>query len=154
MKRIFIVVVVLIVLLCAVYFLFAPAKGVANKLCKGVARCFEGAVDEVVDGDTLVIDGETVRLALVNTPEKETNGYNSAKEFVESVCPIGSESVVDEDDMQISRSHRRILGVVYCGSKNLNEHLLQRGYAHILVDFCRQSEFSSEEWAIENGCGK
>ena len=152
MKKIFIGVIIIIVLLCSLYFMFIRSKSITNKLCKGVARCFEGIVDEVIDGDTLVISGETIRLSLVNTPEKKSEGYNSAKEFSESVCMIGEEAVVDEDDMQISRSHRRVLGVVYCGSINLNEKLLRNGHAYILVDFCRQSEFSDEKWAIDNGC--
>lgn len=151
-------VVVLVVLFSIVYFFFMHSASYAppkNK-CKGSARCFYGTIEKAVDGDTLQISGETVRLALINTPEKQESGYDAAREFVESVCPTGSDVVVDEDDRQISRSHRRIVAVVYCGpasSKNLNEALLEAGHAEILPDFCSRSEFAGERWAIDYGCG-
>lgn len=145
----------LIGLLCTVYFIFSQ-KAAASKpprhKCKGSARCFYGTIERVTDGDTLEINGETVRLALINTPEKKKRGYEDAKDFVERMCPIGSNVIVDEDDMQISRSHRRIIGLVYCGSRSLNEQLLKAGHAEIIEDFCGRSEFANEEWARENGC--
>lgn len=127
-------------------------------LCKGSARCFEGVVEDVVDGDTLEVNGEMVRLALINTPEKWEYDYDAAIDFVWTVCPIGNEVVVDEDDLQISGSHRRMVGVVYCESRgrfrNLNEELLKAEYARILADFCERSEFANEEWAKLYGCSE
>ena len=129
---------------------------VSKMLCKGLARCFEGVVDDIIDGDTLEISGETVRLALVNTPEKWEDDYEAAIDFVWELCPIGSEVVVDEDDVQTSGSHRRMVAVVYYNSegrfRNLNEELLEAGYAMLLEDFCEKSEFSNEEWARLYGC--
>lgn len=126
-------------------------------LCKGSARCFEGVVDDIIDGDTLEVNGETIRLALINTPEKREEDYDAAISVVWKLCPIGSSAVVDEDDMQISRSHRRVVAVIYCrhGERfnNLNEELLEAGYASILTDFCGQSEFGGEDWAKLYGCG-
>lgn len=150
-KKIFAALVV-IAALFLVYFLFTRSPSAPSK-CKGEARCFYGTIEKAVDGDTLEISGETVRLALINTPEKQTGGYDDARQFVERMCPIGSDVVVDEDDHQISRSHRRIIAVVYCGSINLNKELLSAGHAHILSDFCEQSEFANEQWAKSYGCG-
>ena len=146
--------IVLAGLLCTVYFIFMQSAGSKSPKhkCKGSARCFYGTIERVTDGDTLEISGETVRLALINTPEKWEEDYKAAKNFVENLCPIGSEIIVDEDDLQSSRSHRRIVAVVYCGSKNLNEELLKVGHAEILEDFCDRSEFASEEWAKSYGC--
>jgi endonuclease YncB( thermonuclease family) len=125
-------------------------------LCKGSAMCFEGVVEDVIDGDTLEINGETVRLALIDTPEKWENYYEAAIDFVWEICPIGRKVIVDEDDLQISGSYRRVVAVVYCESngrfKNLNEELLSAGYAKILEDFCERSEFGKEEWATLYGC--
>lgn len=143
-------------LFCIFYFLFmrkAVGSASIENICKGSARCFYGTIENVTDGDTLEISGETVRLALINTPEKHKDGYEVAKNFVETICPIGSTVVVDEDDLQVSRSHRRIVAVVHCGSKNLNEMLLEKGYAEIIEDFCERSEFASEQWAKSYGCG-
>lgn len=157
-KKLVASVIVLVVLFSILYFFFIYNSSYASpkNRCKGSARCFYGTIEKVVDGDTLQISGETVRLALINTPEKSEEGYEAAMEFVEGVCPAGSDVVVDEDDRQISRSHRRIVAVVYCGpasSNNLNEALLEAGHAEILLDFCSRSEFASERWATAYGCG-
>jgi len=146
-------------LLCVVYLLFVkktPESAFLKSICKGSARCFYGTIERITDGDTLEINGDTVRLALINAPEKWEPAYEDSKSFVESICPIGSDVVVDEDDMQVSRSHRRIIAVVYCGKRqlrNLNEELLEAGYAKVLKDFCERSEFANEEWAKSYGCG-
>jgi len=132
-------------LLCAGYFLSAGTEP--------SRRRFEGTVERVIDGDTLVVAGETVRLALVNAPETYEEGYDSAAEFASGICPEGSVAAVDEDDMQAAGSHRRLVAVVTCGGANLNEELLKAGHATIVEDFCASSEFANEEWAISYGCG-
>jgi endonuclease YncB( thermonuclease family) len=151
------VIVLLVVPAIACIFLIGKGEpAFLERICKGDARCLYGTVEQIVDGDTLRIGDETVRLALINTPEKTEYDYTDSVEFVKSICPVGSEVIVDEDDMQISRSHRRIIAVVYCRSErmvNLNEELLDSRYAEILGDFCERSEFADEDWAILYGCG-
>ncbi len=116
--------------------------------CKGTARCFSGTVTYIVDGDTLDVDNQRIRLTLVNTPEVGQSGYQKAKDFTASTCPVGSRALVDEDDGQTGGSYGRIIAVVYCGTTNLNAALLQGGYAVILTQYCSVSEFAGEPWAI------
>jgi endonuclease YncB( thermonuclease family) len=151
--------VVLALFLTATYMLPAyrgSEYAILKALCRGSARCFKGIVEDIIDGDTLKINEETIRLSLVNTPEKGDDEYFAAIAFVEKTCPIGSKAMVDEDDFQVSRSHRRIVATVYCeyeGTfRNLNEELLRSGYAELLENFCERSEFKSERWAMEYGC--
>ena len=126
--------------------------------CQGQADCFRGTVTEIVDGDTIDISTIRVRLALVNTPEIGESGYSEAREFVNSVCGIGTSALVDEDDRQREGSFDRLIGVIYCGDsginnkKSLNELLLGGGYAVIDQDFCNTSEFSSSSWVQRYGC--
>jgi micrococcal nuclease len=110
---------------------------------------------------TLDIDNIRVRLTLVNTPERGEAGYTEAKEFVKSICRIGTDALVDEDDGQKEGSYDRLIGLVYCvgdydrGSEKrvlLNELLLQRGYAGVFEQFCNKSEFSKAAWVQEYGC--
>jgi len=115
--------------------------------CKGTARCFSGTVTYIVDGDTLDVGGQRIRLTLVNTPESGQPGYQEAKDFTASTCPVDSRALVDEDDGQTGGSYGRIIAVVYCGSANLNAALLQTGHAVILTQYCSVSEFASEPWA-------
>jgi micrococcal nuclease len=120
--------------------------------CEGQADCFKGKVTDIVDGDTLDINNIRVRLTLINTPERGEAGYTEAREFVKSVCSIGTDVLVDEDDGQKEGSYDRLIGLVYCvsddnsGNKKgalLNEVLLQRGYAVVFEEFCDKSEFSN-----------
>jgi endonuclease YncB( thermonuclease family) len=122
--------------------------------CQGQADCFKGIVTEIVDGDTLDVNNVRVRLSLVNTPERGDSGYSEAKEFTGSMCPVGSEALVDEDDGQKEGSFDRLIGLVYCGNEKLllNEHLLNEGHAQVFGDFCGISEFSNEDWVQRFGC--
>jgi endonuclease YncB( thermonuclease family) len=72
-------------------------------------------VTKVVDEDTVDVNDVRVRLALVNTAEKEETKYTEAKEFVKSVRGIGTKSLVDEDDGQTNGSYNRMVSLVYCG---------------------------------------
>ena len=122
--------------------------------CQGQADCFTGIVTDIVDGDTLDVNNVRVRLSLVNTPERGDSGYQEAKEFTESTCPVGSKALVDEDDGQKEGSYDRLIGLVYCGNEKLllNEHLLTEGHAQVFEDFCGKSEFSNENWVQRFGC--
>ncbi len=125
-----------------------------NDNCRGDSSCFFGNLTKIVDGDTLEVSGEVIRLSLVNTPEKGQSGFDESIRFVESSCKVGEIVLVDEDDMQVSRSHRRIVAKVYCrnGTFDLNRELVMSGNAEILEKFCGKSEFSDEEWVQNNGC--
>jgi len=120
--------------------------------CMGNARCISGKVTQITDGDTIQVDGQSIRFALTSTPELfEENGI-LAKEFVENVCPVGSSVFVDEDDGQTKGSFGRIIGVVYCNGETLNQLVLESGNGKISTEFCSESEFSNTEWAKSNGC--
>ncbi|MEK6851822.1 MAG: thermonuclease family protein [Candidatus Thermoplasmatota archaeon] len=121
-----------------------PAPGGA---CRGTARCFTATVTNIVDGDTLDVGDDRIRLALVNTPEAWESGYQAAKDFTATMCPVGSQARVDEDDGQTGGSYGRIVAVVYCGGKNLNAALVDAGLAVVLSQYCAVSEFAGESWA-------
>jgi len=116
------------------------------------AGCFRGYVTEIIDGDTIKVGGQSIRFALVDTPEYGEYGFNEARDLIESICPVGSPVLVDEDDGQTQGSHGRMLAVIYCNGMNLNEAVLDEGHADIDQRFCEDSEFSSEEWAKKYGC--
>ena len=58
-----------------------PPPPSGSPQCRGSARCFEGTVNYVVDGDTLDVDGTRIRLVFVNAPERGQPGYSEAKNF-------------------------------------------------------------------------
>ena len=132
------------------YFSYLPNENVIN--CEGSAGCFTGTVDEVIDGDTIVVDSIHVRLALTSTPELDQTYGIEAKEFTEGICPVGSIALVDEDDGQIGGSYGRTIAKVYCDKTLLNSILLDKGLATLDTTFCDVSEFYAENWAQKYGC--
>lgn len=139
--------VLIVVIAIPVYQMQKPV----SELCKGKEACFTGVMMKIVDGDTFTIDKQKVRLVLVDTPEKDEAGYQEAINFIEEICPIGSEVLVDQDDIQLN-SFERMIAVVYCDDKILNEELVKNNFAVIDDRFCLKSEFGNETWAKEYGC--
>lgn len=135
---------------------YAPSEPEIDYLqyCYGSASCFVGTVTSIIDGDTIQVDGKSIRFALVDTPEKGRDGFKEARDFIEEICPVGSIVVVDEDDQQTAGSYGRMVAVVYCHeTMSLNEAVLLYDYGWILQQYCKNSEFGSHAWAIAYGCG-
>lgn len=123
-----------------------------TSLCQGTKLCITGTVEKIVDGDTIYVKGEKIRLSLTNTPEKNEAGYSEATLFTSTMCPVGSTVIVDQDDKQPYDVYGRLLGKVFCGSKMLNEELLITDHAKILTQYCSKSEYENELWAKKFGC--
>lgn len=122
--------------------------------CEGNARCFSGKITQVIDGDTIRINDYPIRFALASAPELGELKGEEARDFIEDICPIGSEAKVDEDDGQTEGSYGRIVAVVYCNRMNLNSELLDANLGSLSTEFCQVSEFSNTPWAQKYGCMK
>jgi len=127
----------------------ASVNNFPSKKCLGDSRCFTGTVSKIIDGDTIVVDGQSIRFALASTPELNVPTGMAAKEFVTKICPVGSKVKVDEDDGQTQGSYGRIIGVVYCNGVNLNQAVIDKGFGNLFFDKCEDSEFSDFSWS---GC--
>ncbi len=126
--------------------------GGVSQDCSGTAGCITGVVTQIIDGDTIKVDGNSIRFALASAPELNESGGVNAREFIQTICPVGSSVLVDEDDGQRQGSYGRILGVIYCNGMNLNEELLDANLGYLSSGFCQSSEFSEESWAQKHGC--
>lgn len=120
--------------------------------CSGLALCITDKVTTIVDGDTIYTKNYKIRLSLANTPEKNQAGFNEAKSFTSNLCSVGSTITIDQDDKQKTDAYGRTVAKITCSGKNLNAELLQNGYASILTQYCKKSEFASEPWAKKFGC--
>ena len=132
-----------------------PISKATSKLsqnCLGNARCINGTVTKIIDGDTIKVDGQSIRFALASAPELNKSGGTEARDFIDLLCPVGSTALVDEDDGQTEGSYGRIIGVIYCNGKNLNEELVESGNGYLASMFCSKSEFSNETWTQKYGC--
>ena len=129
-----------------------PSNFTETYKCKGNAKCISGFVTRIIDGDTIVVDDKSIRFSLVNTPEWGNKDYFQSGHFIETICPVGSRVLIDEDDGQTQRSFGRIIGKIFCNGIILNEEILESGHAVILTKFCPVSEFANEPWAQKFGC--
>jgi hypothetical protein len=120
--------------------------------CSGLTECFVGKVTKIIDGDTIRVDDQPVRFALSSAPEIGNLGGMDAKEYVEKLCPVGSDAIVDKDDLQAQGNNGRILAEIHCNGVSLNEEILKAKLGKISVSFCSKSEFSSKPWAVKYGC--
>jgi len=131
-----------------------PPVSDVEQYCYGSADCFAGYVTRIIDGDTIEVDGKSIRFALVNTPEYGEYGFDQATNYIKTICPVGSAVVVDEDDRQTQGSYGRIIARILCAGvpSSLNEAVLGVGLAEISTSFCSKSEFASLSWAQTYGC--
>ena len=123
-----------------------------STFCQGTKSCMTAKVEQIIDGDTIYVKGQKIRLSLTDTPERNEPGYAEAAQFTTMLCPVGSTINIDQDDKQPFDVYRRMLGKVFCGSKMLNEELLLNDHAQILIQYCSESEYANEPWAQRFGC--
>ena len=98
-----------------------------------------GRVDRVVDGDTIVVDDESVRLIGVDTPESVKPGSpvecfaKKASAFTEQL--VEGKRVRLESDVEARDRYDRRLAYVYRRSDGLfvNAELVRKGYAKPLT---------------------
>jgi len=124
----------------------------ADFRCEGAAGCYSGNVTRIIDGDTIEVDGVRIRLVLVDAPEPSQVGGFEATNFIHQSCPISSQVTLDQDDRQLNDNYGRMLAIVWCQNKKLNEEIIAQGYASIYYVFCSQSEFGDDDWATKLGC--
>jgi endonuclease YncB( thermonuclease family) len=120
--------------------------------CLGTAKCFTGIVTEIIDGDTLKVNGESIRFSLASVPEFKGHGGVDSKNFIETICPVGSTVTVDEDDGYVIGSYGRMVGLIHCNDVNLSSELLDSTLGYLEDRFCDSSEFAKQKWAQKHGC--
>ena len=94
-----------------------------------------GMVDRVIDGDTIVLTtGEKIRYLLIDAPET-TNGHNDC--YGSNASTFNSDLVLNKTvglsyDEQCTDMYGRLLAYVSVDGMDVNELMVQRGYACVL----------------------
>ncbi len=57
-----------------------------------------------------------------------------------------------DPDKNHGLTYGRTVAVVYCEGTNVNDAIVENGFADIYRDFCDVSEFAYADWAQEYGC--
>ncbi|MEQ8832222.1 MAG: thermonuclease family protein [Alphaproteobacteria bacterium] len=85
----------------------------------------EGTVDHVRDGDTIVVEGQPVRLEGVSAPERGERHGSTSTGFMRDLV-LGK---VVRCEKTGSRSHDRIVAICFLNGKDIGESLIEAGYA-------------------------
>jgi micrococcal nuclease len=86
------------------------------------------SVERVVDGDTVIVEGESVRLLGINSPERGERYYSEAKKYLENL--VLNQTVRLEYGKDKLDKYQRILAYLYVGRKNINLELVEEGFAN------------------------
>ncbi len=87
----------------------------------------EGVVTKVIDGDTVIVNGENVRLLGIDSDEKGYPCYSSAKDRIEEL--LLSKEVQLEKDVEDKDQYGRYLRYIFLESKNINLQMVEEGLA-------------------------
>ena len=83
-------------------------------------------VERVIDGDTVVINGTSIRLLGMNAPEKGEKYYAEAKNY--------TGDLVANKTLRIEKKGKdlygRELAYLFYGNENLNSKIVEKGYAN------------------------
>ena len=109
---------------------------IEDNKCYNINACPGGKLTDIKH-DSLRVDGIWIGFSLVDIVDEK-----NTVEFLESICPIGSDIRVDFD--------KRFGGLnaeMFCEGHSLNDELVHDGYAVTNKADCRNSEFAVRYWA-------
>jgi micrococcal nuclease len=84
-------------------------------------------VTKIIDGDTVIAEGESIRLLGIDADEKGYPCYNAAKTRIEELV-LGKE-VYLEPDAENKDQYGRYLRYLFIGNQNANLQLVKEGLA-------------------------
>jgi micrococcal nuclease len=87
-----------------------------------------GIVERIIDGDTLIINGTSIRLLGINTPEKGEQYYSEAKEFLEMIVLNKTVELIFGKDK--TDRYGRTLAYIFYKGENVNLELVDEGFAN------------------------
>jgi micrococcal nuclease len=92
-------------------------------------RNFEvGVVERVIDGDTVIINGTSVRLLGMNSPEKGEDYFIESKNFLENET-LGEVVSIHFEGQKFDKYNRK-LAYLYLDGKNINLESVKNGYSN------------------------
>jgi len=87
-----------------------------------------GIVERIVDGDTLIINGNSTRLLGINCPEKGQFYYEEAKNFLSEL--VLNKTVVLQREKEDLDKYNRKLRYIFLDGENINLKLVEEGLAN------------------------
>ncbi len=103
-------------------------------------------VTEVIDGDTIKSNSESIRLIGIDTPEKGEVGYQEAKEVLTNL--VLGKTVVAKPGKDTYDKYGRTLSYIYSDDIFVNNYMIEQGWAKTLSiapNTIHQEQFLSSE---------
>jgi len=101
-----------------------------------------GFVSKVIDGDTVIINGESVRLLGIDSDERGYPCYNEAKKRLEEIV-LDKEVLLEKGNEDMDKYNRRLRYIFLKGSeKSVNLKLVEEGLA--IARFPQESKYKLE----------
>tara|TARA_Y100000296_G_scaffold87271_1_gene131688 strand:- start:4458 stop:5240 length:783 start_codon:yes stop_codon:yes gene_type:complete len=100
-------------------------------------------VERVIDGDTIIVNGSSIRLLGINAPEKGEIYYLEAKEFLEEL--ILNKTIKLEFGKEKYDLYKRILAYVFFKGENVNLKLVEEGFANFYFPSEKNSYYNNFE---------
>lgn len=117
-----------------------------EELQKFIDESEAGVVGRIIDGDTVIVNNNSVRLLGINSPEKGEKYYNEAKNFTQNL--ILNKTVKIEYGKDKYDLYGRKLGFIFLGKKNTNIEIVRNGFANIyLLDDKLHEEELTNVWS-------
>ncbi len=118
---------------------FSYSNSDITNILKGPAR--------VVDGDTLEIKKEKVRLFGIAAPEKNTLIGKRSKEFLEDFLKNKEVKCI----LKSKDKYNRWVGICYLDNLDISSYMVENGFARDCPKFSKRKYKLEEENAIYNG---
>ena len=105
-------------------------------------------VDRIIDGDTIEVNGSSVRLLGMNTPERGELYYSEAKEFLEEL--VLNKTIRLESGKEKYDRYNRILAYLSLNGENINLKLVEEGFANFYFPSGKDIHYGKfiEAWNI------
>lgn len=110
-------------------------------------------VTKVIDGDTIIANGKTVRLSGIDADEKNEKCYYAAKSRLEEI--LLNKEVIGEFFDKDKDTYNRSLRYIILNGENINLKMIKEGYviARINNDDYDELFLKAEEYARKNKIG-
>jgi endonuclease YncB( thermonuclease family) len=130
------------ILLALVFLLIIINYPFLDSLVSNALEDYEiGVVQRVIDGDTVKINNESVRLLGINSPERGEVGYLEAKQFM--IDKISNETVRIRFGSDKYDRYYRKLGYIYFDGENVNLESVREGYSNFYFPSGKDSYYNS-----------
>lgn len=136
---------------------YISKHSISEKVIEPIESPFTGNkfVTKIIDGDTVIIEGESVRLLGIDSDERGYPCYNKAKKRIEDL--VLNKEVKLEEDGENKDQYQRYLRYIFLDGKNINLQLVKEGLA--VSRFSpqnikyKQEILAAEKYARENRMG-